>query len=97
MYVVLYECDALGNHTAPVNEICEINKINFNDALQALIFIQECTTPITRESEICPWIAENAEMFTINEQTKEVPLSRVRNAVANIHLVMNNGDFKTLI
>tara|TARA_R110002020_G_scaffold222374_1_gene430833 strand:- start:24 stop:314 length:291 start_codon:yes stop_codon:yes gene_type:complete len=96
MYIVKFECDLLGNHTAPITNLCEIDEIKFNDALTALIFIEECTSPLTREVEICPWIANNPNVFTENRPIC-VPFSEVKSEFANIHLIMNEDDFKTLI
>jgi len=96
MYIVKFECDLLGNHQAPITDLCEIDSIRFNDALTALIFIEECTSPLTREVEICPWIANNPKIFTENRQIA-MPFSEVKEEYANIHLIINEEDFKHLI
>jgi hypothetical protein len=96
MYKVKYECDLLGNHKAQEIELCDVQTIIFSDQLKALIFIQECTSPITREGEICPWIANNKIIFAQNRSIA-MPFSSIQAEIANIHLVLNGKDFKKLI
>mgnify|MGYP003648248224 CR=1 FL=1 len=95
MIRVKYECDLLGDHTAPIINLCETDTVIFNDRLKALIFIQECTSPITKEYEICPWIAKHLDIFAEN-RIIEYPFSNFKNEIANIHLILNEQDFKTL-
>ena len=69
-------------------------RILISDQLTALKFIQECTSCITRENEICPWIAQNQDIFTENRPIAE-PFSKIKDK--NVHLIPNKSDFKTLI
>ena len=71
MYKVKYECDLLGNHMAPIIELCEIDIITFNNAFDAVLFI------------------ENRRI--------EKPFSKFKDDIANIHLIINENDFKQLI
>jgi hypothetical protein len=96
MYIIKFECDLMGDHTAPIGNLCEVDSVSFNDQLTALKFIQECTVPVTRESEICPWIANNSDIFTENRPIAE-PFSEIRGEIANVHLILNDQDFKHLI
>tara|TARA_R100000655_G_scaffold6472_2_gene18522 strand:+ start:16785 stop:17069 length:285 start_codon:yes stop_codon:yes gene_type:complete len=94
MYKIIFECDLFGSHTAPITELCEVDSILISDQLIALKFIQECTSCITRENEICPWIAQNQDIFTENRPIAE-PFSKIKDK--NVHLIPNKSDFKTLI
>mgnify|MGYP003624607991 CR=1 FL=1 len=96
MYKVIYECDVLGDHRATILDLCEKEEIQFNSAFDAILFIEDCTSPITKVEEIIPWIANNKEYFTEMKQIAK-PFSRVKTKLANIHLVTNTNDFKTLI
>lgn len=93
MYKIIFECDLFGSHTAPITDLCEVDDIYISDQLTALKFIQECTSCITRESEVCPWLAHNRDIFTENRPIEE-PFSKVKDK--NVHLVANKDDFKTL-
>tara|TARA_R100001594_G_C4022001_1_gene259380 strand:- start:479 stop:769 length:291 start_codon:yes stop_codon:yes gene_type:complete len=96
MYTIEFECDLLGNHQAPILELCEIDTIRFNNAYDAILFIEDCTSPLTKVEEIIPWMAKNQEYFIENGQ-KPMPFSRIKEEIANIHLITNTNDFKTLI
>jgi hypothetical protein len=92
MYIVKYECDLLGDHTAPIEVLCDVDTIKFLDQIEALKFIQECTSTITKESDICPWLSTTYEIFIEPPMTDE-PI----NEYGNIHLVANEKDFKNLL
>jgi hypothetical protein len=96
MYTVKFECDLLGDHTANILDLCEIDKLIFNNAFDALLFIEDCTSPITKVEEIIPWLANHQEYFITNEQI-EKPFDKFMDEIANIHLIENTNDFKTLI
>tara|TARA_R100000234_G_C4998581_1_gene179233 strand:- start:1143 stop:1439 length:297 start_codon:yes stop_codon:yes gene_type:complete len=96
MYKVKFECDLLGDHTASIPELCEIDTINFLNAFDAILFIEDCTSPLTKVEEIIPWLANNQQYFTEIEQ-KAKPFSSVSDEIANVYLVKNETDFKTLI
>ena len=96
MYKVKYECDLLGNHMAPIIELCEIDIITFNNAFDAVLFIEECTSSITKVEEIIPWMAKNQDLFIENRRI-EKPFSKFKDDIANIHLIINENDFKQLI
>ena len=92
MYLVKFECDLLGNHRSPIIELCDIDTIKFVDKNEALRFIQECTSSITKMTHICPELLEYNDMF------KEPPLRELfMHDVQNIHLVLNDQDFKKLV
>lgn len=96
MYTVIYECDLLGDHTANILDLCQIEELKFNSAYDAILFIEDCTNPITKVEEIIPWMAKNQQYFNEIEQTI-LPISKVKDEIANIHLITNTNDFKTLI
>ena len=96
MYKVIYECDLLGDHKANILDLCEIEEIKFNSAFDAILFIEDCTSPLTKVEEIIPWMATNQEYFTEIRHTAK-PISKCNDEIANIHLVTNTNDFKTLI
>ena len=48
MYIVKFECDLLGNHQSPTLDLCDIDTIKFVNKIEAIKFIQECTSAITK-------------------------------------------------
>ena len=92
MYIVKFECDLLGNHQSPTIELCDIDTIRFVNKIEAIKFIQECTSAITKTTDICPELIEYNDIF------KEPPLREIfMHNIKNIHLVLNNEDFKELV
>tara|TARA_R110001592_G_scaffold62105_3_gene189767 strand:- start:2021 stop:2311 length:291 start_codon:yes stop_codon:yes gene_type:complete len=96
MYIIKYECDLLGDHTALILDLCEIETITFNNAFDAILFIEECTHSLTKVEEIIPWMATNKDIFTNNRSIAE-PFSMCKDEIANVYLVKDQNDFKTLI
>ena len=92
MYCIRYECDLFGNHTAPIEELCDVSTINFLNQCEAIKFIQECTSPITKTQEVCPWLSDNYELF-IEPPNEDEKIDLYK----NIHLIANNEDFKNLV
>ena len=65
MYIIKFECDLMGDHTAPIGNLCEVDSVSFNDQLTALKFIEN--RPIAEPfSEVRDEIA-NAHLI-LNDQ-----------------------------
>ena len=37
MYKITFECDLMGDHTAPISNLCEVDSVSFDDQLTAPI------------------------------------------------------------
>jgi|TARA_R110001583_G_scaffold169217_1_gene322105 hypothetical protein len=92
MYYIKYECDLFGDHKAAIELLCEVHTIEFCNQIEALKFIEECTSALTKPWDVCPWLSDNCEMF------EEPPNGSERiDSLKNIHLIANDEDFKNLL
>jgi hypothetical protein len=92
MYVIKYECDLLGDHKAAIELLCDVCTQEFSSQNEALLFIEECTSALTKPWDIVPWLSDNYEMFIEPPNDDDrIDFSK------NIHLVTNDEDFKNLL
>lgn len=92
MYRIIFNCDLLGDHTAPTARLCTTDSITVADLLEALRFVEECTSPITTSKELAPNI-QNWDYTFIQEFDPEDIYSLDK----NIHQISNTEDFKSLL
>tara|TARA_R110002020_G_scaffold126458_5_gene284222 strand:- start:895 stop:1173 length:279 start_codon:yes stop_codon:yes gene_type:complete len=92
MYKIIFNCDLIGNHKAKTLNLCCVDSIKFGDLLDALKFLDECTQPITKRSELHPslqdYIYKDDEIFS-NISSFELD--------KNIHQILEAEDFKSLL
>ena len=52
LYSVKFRCNIDYDHKAPLVELIEVDTISFLNKKRAMLFLMECTSPITKAKEI---------------------------------------------
>jgi len=99
MYKIIFNCDLLGDHAAPIASLCMTDSIKFTDLFEALRFIRQCTSPITQIKELAPNLVPWAYSFVPDLPDELYNDNDIYNfkLEKNIHQVANTEDFKSLL
>ena len=92
MYKIIFNCDLVGDHRSNILNLCCTDSLTFMDLMSALKFLDECTQPLTRRSELHPnlkdYIYKDEEILS---DISDFELDK------NIHQIIEAEDFKSLL